>query len=162
VPKPPARDPAQNRRASPEAVAKRRAARTFNEVVLGPGARAPDGRTERRRRRLLEELSAGATRSGQELKPIEVLLRAQALLDLGETLASILGARTPRSPVPVTDALVDGVRKLHAAYSFAIELYPLVGVGEAALAAAGIAHARPGPAKTGVRAPSGAVRRGAA
>lgn len=159
--KPPVREPAQNRRASREAVEKRRAARAFNEVVAGQVPRPHDGRTERRRRRLLKELAQGA-RNGQELKPIEVLLRAQALLDLGEPLASIEQARPAPAPVPISDALVAGLRNLHAAYAFAPTLYRLVGIDDAALVRAGILRAKRGPVKTGLRAPPGATRRGAA
>jgi len=156
------RTSAQNRRASPEAVAKRRAARAFNEVVLGPGPRAGDGRTERRRRRLLQELSEGMTRAGHELKPIDVLLRVQALLDLGETAASIGAEVALPSPVKTTDALVEGVRKLHAAYGFAPEAYRFVGIDDAALALAGVRGRKRGPVKASVRPSAGAARRGAA
>jgi hypothetical protein len=155
---------AKNRRASPEAVAKRRAARAFNEVVLGPGPgpRAGDGRTERRRRRMLHELAQGATGSGHELKPIDVLLRVQALLDLGETVASISAARALPEPVKTTDALVEGVRRLHQAYAFAPEVYRFVGIGEAALVMAGVQGRKRGPVKASVRPSAGGARRGAA
>ena len=49
---------AGGRRGSPEVIAKRRAARLFNDIVLGRKAGAEDGRTERRKRRMLEELAA--------------------------------------------------------------------------------------------------------
>lgn len=143
-------------------MAKRRAARAFNEVVLGQGPRTGDGRTERRRRRLLQELAEGATKAGHELKPIDVLLRVQALLDLGETVASITAARPPPEPVKSTDALVDGVRKLHEAYGFAPEAYRFVGIEDAALALAGVTSRKRGPVKASVRPSSGASRRGAA
>lgn len=133
----------QNRRGSPEAIAKRRAARLFNEVVAGPERRSPDGRTERRRTRMLAELAEGTTRSGQSLKPIEVLARVQALLDLGEPLSAILAARALPAPVKTTGVLVDGLRRLHAAYAFAPEVYRFVGVDDAALALAGIAGEKP-------------------
>src|SRR5262245_24440308 len=80
----------ENRRGSPEAVEKRRAARAFNQALRGGGAGAPavDGRTERRRKRLLKELAAGTARR-RELKPIDILCRVQELLALGEPLASL-------------------------------------------------------------------------
>jgi hypothetical protein len=109
----------------------------------------------------LKELAEG-TKKGHELKPIEVLLRAQALLDLGESLAAITEARPPPAPVPVTEALVEGLRNLHAAYTFAPELYRLVGIEDTALVRAGVLRAKRGPIKTGLRAPPGAARRGAA
>ena len=147
--------------ASPEAVAKRRAARAFNEAVLGQGTRGPDGRTERRRRRLLQELADGRTSAGQELKPIDVLLHAKALLDLGETLAALLDARPAPAELPVTDELAERVRALHEAYALPVEVYRLVGVGDAALALAGIERPKRGPVKAAPR-PSSAPRRGAA
>src|ERR1700722_14776112 len=54
----------QNRRGSPEAIEKRRAARLFNDVLGGRGASAQklDGRTEKRRQRLLKELADGMAR----------------------------------------------------------------------------------------------------
>lgn len=156
------RNSTANRRASPEAVEKRRAARAFNEAVLGPTPRAGDGRTERRRRRLLKELASGTTSSGHDLKPIEVLLRVQALLDLGETAASIEQAVTPPPPVPPSDALVERVRRLHQAYGFAPETYRFAGVGEETLSLAGIRRRPRGPVKAPARPATGVARRGAA
>jgi hypothetical protein len=172
VPKTPAQA-APNRRASPEAVAKRRAARLFNEAITGPSPRPGDGRTERRRRRMLQELADGVTRTGHDLKPIDVLLRAQALLDLGEPLASLIAARPAPPMVKTTEALVDGVRRLHAAYAFSPDVYRLVGIDDEALRLAGVRAPKPaglakaregkrGPVKTVARPPAGAPRRGAA
>jgi hypothetical protein len=143
--------PAREGRASPVAVEKRRAARHFNDVLLG-GAASPrlDGRTAKRRLRLLEELKQGASRSNKrELKPIDVLLRAQALLDLGEPIASIKKARGPSRQVPMTDAVVDGVRALHAAYGFSLSAYQFVGIDDATLRRAGLR--RDGMRKTAAR-----------
>ncbi len=143
-------------RASLEAVEKRRAARHFNDVVLG-GSRSArlDGRTEKRRLRLLEELGRGTVRSGgKELKPIDVLLRVQALLDLDEPLASIRKACKPARAVPLSEEVVEGVRTLHRAYGFAPEAYQFVGIDLATLKRAGVKVRAPreGLAKTGLRA----------
>jgi len=162
VPKSSMSAPAKNRRASPEAVAKRRAARLFNEVVLGPGPRGNDGRTERRRRRMLQELSDGATRAGHDLKPIDVLLRVQALLELGEPMTALVAARPPPAAVKTTEALVDGVRRLHAAYAFAPEVYRFVGIDDGALLLAGVLRKKRGPVKAVARPAPGTWRRGAA
>lgn len=143
-------------------MAKRRAARAFNEVLAGGSPRPGDGRTERRRRRLLQELTEGVTRSGQDLKPIDVLLRAQALLDLGETAESLVAARPPPPAVPATEALIEGVRRLHAAYGFAPEVYRLVGIDDAALRLAGVLGGKRGPVKAVARPSAGTARRGAA
>jgi hypothetical protein len=110
----------------------------------------------------LQELSEGATRTGHELKPIDVLLRVQALLDLGETAASIARARPMPEAVKTTEQLVVGVRRLHLAYGFAPEAYRFVGIEDGALALAGIRASKRGPVKAGVRPPPGAARRGAA
>ena len=80
-----------NRRGSPEAIEKRRVARVFNDILGGRGASSAklDGRTEKRRQRLLKELEAGKARGSRELKPLDVLQRVQELMDLGEPLGSI-------------------------------------------------------------------------
>ncbi len=127
-------------RGSPEVVEKRRAARAFNEALLG-GAGAPlvDGRTERRRRRLLEELSQGTVRGGKrELKPIEVLSRVQELLELGEPLSSIRKACPRPRPIEATPEIVEGIRRIHEAYTFPAAAYTFVGLDAAALMKAGV------------------------
>jgi hypothetical protein len=129
-----------NRRGSKEAVEKRRAARRFNDVLSGGApTTVRDGRTEKRRQRLLKELADGSARGGKlPLKPIDVLLRVQGLLELGETMAAIRKARRPPKEVEVTDALVEGVRHLQEAYQFDPAVYRFVGIGDEALARAGI------------------------
>lgn len=161
MPRSPPPTKVDNRRGSPEAVAKRRAARAFNEAVLGQASRGPDGRTERRRRRLLQELADGRTSGGQALKPLDVLLRAQALLELGDTLATLIEARTPPASLPVTDELVARVRALHEAYGLAPEVYRFVGIDDATLSLAGIERPKRGPVKAAPRGVEGS-RRGAA
>lgn len=140
---------APNRRASPAAVEKRRAARAFNDALLGGGARAAgvDGRTERRRRRLLEELASGLARGGKrELKPIEVLSRVQELLELGEPIASIRKACPRPRPIEVTPEIIEGIRGIHRAYTFPIAAYRFVGLSAEALREAGLL-AGPRPAR---------------
>lgn len=135
-----------NRRAAPDVVDKRRAARRFN-ALLDRGGRVTgvDGRTEKRRQRLLGELREGKARSTQRpLKPIDVLLRVQALLDLGETAATIRRAARPSRPVVASAELVDGLRTLHAAYGFDPAAYAFVGLEDETLRAAGIVPSRPG------------------
>jgi hypothetical protein len=163
--------PAKQGRASAEAVMKRRAARHFNDVLLGGAApNRLDGRTAKRRLRLLEELKQGASRSGKrELKPIDVLLRVQALLDLEEPVASIKRARGSCRPVPLTDAVVDGVRALHAAYGFSPAAYQFVGIDDATLRRAGLRRSEGRKAttpdalhKTGTKRPRASERERAA
>ncbi len=151
---------APSRRASPDVIEKRGAARAFNEALLGGGAGAAlvDGRTERRRRRLLEELSQGAARSGKrELKPIEVLSRVQELLLLGEPLASIRKACPRPRPVEATPEIIEGIRRIHEAYTFPAVAYRFVGLDAEALREAGVIEPKRGPARKA--APGRAVTR---
>jgi hypothetical protein len=130
----------QNRRGSPEAIEKRRAARIFNDVVGGRGVSGHklDVRTEKRRQRLLAELEAGSTRGKRELKPLDVLQHVQELLELGESLSSIRKvAKVRRSTLP-DESVVEVVERLHQAYGFRAEAYRFVGIGDEVLRAAGI------------------------
>ncbi len=119
----------KTRRGSPEAIEKRRAARAFNDLLSGGARAVRDGRTEKRRQRLLSELEQGTARAGaQPLKPIDVLSRVQALLELGETVAAIKKACKPPRPIEGTAEVVERVRKLHDAYGFHPEAYQFVGI----------------------------------
>ncbi len=129
-----------NRRGSPEAIEKRRVARVFNDILGGHGSSSAklDGRTEKRRQRLLRELEAGKARGSKELKPLDVLQRVQELMDLGEPLASIRKVtKVKKSPVE-PDAIVSVVERLHRAYDFRPEVYRFVGIGEEVLREAGV------------------------
>jgi hypothetical protein len=143
----------QNRRGSPEAIEKRRAARLFNDTLGGRGSAGSklDGRTEKRRQRLLRELEAGTARGAKELKPLDVLQHVQELMDLGEPLSSIRKhAKVRKNAVPA-ESMVEVVERLHKAYNFRPEAYRFVGVGEDVLKSAGVisaeAAARRGRAK---------------
>lgn len=134
----PARAP--NRRGSPEAIEKRRVARVFNDILGGRGAAAAklDGRTEKRRQRLLKELEAGKARGTRELKPLDILQRVQELMDLGEPLSSIRKVAKVRKNTVPPEAIVGVVERLHRAYSFRPEVYRFVGIGEDVLREAGV------------------------
>ena len=133
-------DGAPNRRGSPEAIEKRRVARVFNDILGGRGAAAHklDGRTEKRRQRLLKELEAGKARGSRELKPLDVLQRVQELMDLGEPLSSIRKVTKVRKNALPAEAIVDVVERLHRAYSFRPEVYRFVGIGDEVLLDAGV------------------------
>jgi hypothetical protein len=133
----------QNRRGSPEAIEKRRAARIFNDVLggRGGGAHKLDGRTEKRRQRLLAELENGATRGARELKPLDVLQRVQELMDLGEPLAHIRKVAKVRKTTLSPEAIVEVVERLHKAYNFRPEAYRFVGIGDDVLRGAGVLSA---------------------
>jgi len=129
----------ENRRGSAEAIEKRRAARRFNDVLMGGARPARDGRTEKRRQRLLKELADGTARGGKApLKPIDVLLRVQTLLELGERVSALRKVRRPPKAIPSTAELLDGVRRLHRAYDFDPEVYQFVGLDLSTLRQAGV------------------------
>jgi hypothetical protein len=129
-----------NRRGSPEAIQKRRAARQFNDVLGGRGASAQklDGRTEKRRQRLLKELADGVARGRRDLKPLDVLQRVQELMDLGETLGSIRKVAKVRKTTLDPAAVLTVVQRLHEAYKFRPEAYRFVGIGDDVLRGAGV------------------------
>jgi hypothetical protein len=133
-------DGAPNRRGSPEAIEKRRVARVFNDILGGHGAAANklDGRTEKRRQRLLKELEAGKARGARELKPLDVLQRVQELMDLGEPLSSIRKVTKVKKSAVTAEAIVSVVERLHRAYAFRPEVYRFVGIGEDVLREAGV------------------------
>jgi hypothetical protein len=134
------RSRAPNRRGSPEAIEKRRVARVFNDILGGRGAASHklDGRTEKRRQRLLKELEAGKARGSRELKPLDILQRVQELMDLGEPLSSIRKVAKVKKTAVSPESIVDVVERLHRAYSFRPEVYRFVGIGEEVLREAGV------------------------
>ena len=132
---------AQNRRGSPEAIEKRRAARIFNDVLggrHGSSGQKLDGRTEKRRQRLLKELEDGLARGSRELKPLDVLQRVQELMDLGEPVSAIRKVAKVRRTAIAEGAIVDVVERLHKAYNFRPEAYRFVGIGDDVLRGAGV------------------------
>jgi hypothetical protein len=148
-----------NRRGSPEAVAKRRAARALNDLLDPKSRSLLDGRTDQRRKRLLAELESGKHRgSGKELKPIDVLTRVDELLSLGEPLASLKKVCAPRAAQPAADRLVALVTELHQAYGFRPEAYRFVGISSDVLRRAGILQGAPRPNEPKRRAPARASR----
>jgi len=133
----------QNRRGSPEAIEKRRAGRLFNDVLggRGSGPHKRDGRTEKRRQRMMRELESGKVRGSRELKPLDVLQRVHELLELGEPLRSIRKvAKVRKSAVP-PESVVEVVGRLHKAYGFRPECYRFVGIGDDVLRSAGVLSA---------------------
>ena len=144
-----------NRRGSPEAIEKRRVARLFNDILGGRGAGAhkQDGRTEKRRQRLMRELESGKVRGARELKPLDVLVRVHELLELGEPLRSIRKVAKLRKAIVAPEAMVEVVSRLHKAYGFRAECYRFVGVDDEVLRVAGVLNAaRAAPARPRRRA----------
>jgi hypothetical protein len=144
-----------NRRGSPEAIAKRRAGRAFNDLWQpSVGGVRLDGRTETRRQRLLRELEQGKARgSGRELKPLDVLGHVSELLELGVPLGTIRKVCRLRAAPRADASLVDVVTRLHDAYGFRPEAYRFVGLEESVLRSAGVLGEarRPRAAPHGVR-----------
>lgn len=124
-------------RGSAEAIEKRRVARQLNTLFSGGGAKNGklDGRTEKRRKRLLKEIKEG--KSGEPLKAIDLISHANELLDIGETISSIKknGVKTPKGVGEAGEAEMDLVRRAQAAYNFRPEVWKLLGVDLEAKAA---------------------------
>jgi hypothetical protein len=122
-------------RGSSEAIEKRRVARQLN-ALFGPGGGQNgkiDGRTEKRRKRLLKELKEG--RRGEPLKPIEIVTHANELLELGETLSSIRKngvcireARGQNGIASFSSEQLEAVQRTQSAYGFRPEVWKLLGV----------------------------------
>ncbi len=141
-----ARAKKMTRRGSPEAIAKRRAARSLNRLFdQGAVAQAMDGRTLKRKRRLLKELQDG--KRGETLKAHEVLSHVTELLGMGENLTSIrkLKPRLPPSP-PLTDEMLGVIRDTQASYTFDTRAWKLLGIDIDAIVAGGDGTS-PAPAK---------------
>jgi hypothetical protein len=130
----------QNRRGSPEAIEKRRVARLFNDILggRGNGAHRRDGRTEKRRQRLMRELESGKVRGAHELKPLDVLQRVNELMSLGEPLSAIRKIAKVRKATVSPESMVEVVSRLHKAYAFRPECYRFVGVSDDVLRSAGV------------------------
>jgi hypothetical protein len=137
----------KTRRGSPEAIAKRRAARALNRIFdRGVTTTTLDGRTIKRKSRLLEELKEG--RRGEPLKAHEVLSHVTELLTLGENLTSIrrLKPRLPPAPPLEDPAVVKVVQDTQRNYQFDSRAWKLLGVDIDAVMA-GKPAAAPKPAR---------------
>jgi len=130
-------------RGSPEAIQKRRVARKLNRfLTMQSGGAALDGRTEKRRQRILVELEKDTRKGGGGLKPIELLQRVNALLEMGERASSIRKAVRSKVFRHLTPAqAAEMIRELQAAYDYRPETYRLVGLPHEALVAAKVVAA---------------------
>ncbi|MBL8715047.1 MAG: hypothetical protein JNL79_03580 [Myxococcales bacterium] len=127
--------PSTNRRGALEVVEKRLVARAFNDLIASSKVVGVDGRTEKRRARLLRDLAGDGVKA---LKPIHVLGLVRELMELGETLGAIRKVRSVPRPRPSSPELVALVARLHVAYAFPGVVYRFVGVGDDVLARAGV------------------------
>jgi hypothetical protein len=117
-------------RGSSEAIEKRRVARQLNALFGSTNGQAGklDGRTEKRRKRLLKELKEG--RRGKPLKPIEIITHANELLELGETLSSIRknGVHSVKGEGSFSAEQLEAVQRTQSAYGFRAEVWKLLGI----------------------------------
>lgn len=116
------------RRGSPEAIAKRKVARALNRLFEEGGATGNlDGRTLKRKKRLMRELGEG--RDGKPLKALEVLTHASELLSLGETLTSL---RKLKPKLPSTPSVNDDSAAVYAEtqknYGFEPKAWKILGI----------------------------------
>ena len=102
-------------RGSPEAVEKRRAARQLNALLLGSSKSAVelDGRTEKRRQRLIQELKEG--RGGEAIKPIDRLSHVNELLGIGENFSSLRKQGIKVTKTPLNDEVIETAERVQAA-----------------------------------------------
>ncbi len=122
-----------NLRGSPEAVKKRVAARNLNDVLSGKKTGFPvlDGRTEKRRQRLLGEVVQEA------LKPVDLLLKVQELFDLGESYISLRKLIPARRLRAVPEGAAEALATMMEAYTLSEDVYRFLGLPEAVLKEAG-------------------------
>ena len=115
-------------RGSREAIEKRRTARQLNALLEGGSTAAPklDGRTEKRRKRLIEELKNG--KRGKALKPAEVVSHTNELLGIGETISSIKKQGVKPRKFEVTDEAVEAARATQEAYGYDLAAWKMIGI----------------------------------
>lgn len=118
----------ETRRGSPEAIAKRRVARALNRLFDGAGTtEALDGRTLKRKQRLLGELKEG--KGGKALKALEVLVHSNELLALGESLSTLrkLKPMLPATP-PINEQTAAVYAETQKNYGFDPRAWKVLGV----------------------------------
>lgn len=124
-------------RGSPEAVEKRRTARQLNTLLMGGADRGDklDGRTEKRRQRLIKELKDG--RGGRPLKPIDFVSHVNELIDIGESVGSLKKQGVKPRKIEATPDVVDVAKRTQAAYGFHPDAWRFLGLDVAAAAGEG-------------------------
>jgi hypothetical protein len=111
----------------------------FNDMLGGgPTGGKLDGRTEKRRQRLLKELEENQAHGQKDLKPLDILQRVQELLELGETVSAIKKARKIPKSIGGGESTVELIHRLHNAYAFKPECYRFVGITDEVLGEAGV------------------------
>lgn len=114
-------------RGSKEAIEKRRVARHLNTLLAGKTSRPKlDGRTEKRRQRLLKELKDG--KRGKPIKPIEVVQHVDELLKMGESISSLRRAGIKPRRTALNDEIAETVANAQKVYGFARESWRMLGL----------------------------------
>lgn len=123
-------------RGSPEAIEKRRVARKLNDLLTGGSKTTSklDGRTEKRRQRLVKELKDG--KRGKPLKPIQVLLHANELFEIGETFGSLKRQGVKPRKIDASAEVAEYVSKTQEVYNFHPSAWRLLGITLSAAAPA--------------------------
>lgn len=126
----------KTRRADPDVVAKRRAARALNRLFAEGGGSAPkvDHRTQKRLDRLVAKLTAG--NAGEPLKALDALQCAHELLTNGYTYTELrrLKPKVPKFPKH-TDGVAEAIATMQGLYNFHPQAWKLLGVDIRALLA---------------------------
>ena len=115
-------------RGSAEAIEKRRVARQLNTLLMGgsTGDKKLDGRTEKRRQRLVKELKEG--KRGKPLKPILRVQHVNELLEIGETISSLRKQGVKAEKFETSEEVLDLVKRTQQAYSFRPEAWRILGI----------------------------------
>lgn len=115
-------------RGSPEAIRKRKAARQLNTLFGGETSAAQklDGRTEKRRKRLISELKS--EKGSKELKTLDVLTHVDELLALGETAASLKKQGVKARKSELDEGRIAAAEETQAAYKFRSGAWKFLGI----------------------------------
>lgn len=115
-------------RGSAEAIRKRKVARHLNSIFAGEGGTDAklDGRTEKRRKRLVLELTKG--KDGEALKPMDVVSHVNELLSIGETPSSLRKQGVKPRKVELAPKHVAAVEEAQGAYKFRADAWRFLGI----------------------------------
>lgn len=112
----------ENLRGSPEAVAKRRAARRLNQMFATPASEI-DGRHARTVKRLLAEI-------GEPAKPVDLMLKISQLLERKAPVDAVRKAvrKKPFAGVTAGSPEFEMIAELQSAYKFSNEIFGVLGL----------------------------------
>lgn len=115
-------------RGSAEAIEKRRVARQLNALLTNATGKKTklDGRTEKRRQRLIKELKSG--KGGKPLKPHDILQNTHELLEIGETLASLRKQGVKPKRIDTNEEILEVIKRHASAFQFRPEAWRMLGL----------------------------------